>query len=146
MIFLFAVVLIKTWQTSRVPFIIGLSALFIVSNTCNLVQSQLTSANLDRWLSYKLLFLAITQSTLNSGHWWFCFEYLDCAYALPYKVSNEEMPKTKRRLIKLTFYGVIILQAIIPPAYCFVIFNYVRKKNVDLYYQTVRWFLTLYTI
>ena len=56
------------------------------------------------------------------------------------------MPKTKRRLIKLTFYGVIILQAIIPPAYCFVIFNYVRKKNVDLYYQTVRWFLTLYTI
>lgn len=78
MIVMFTVVLVQTCRMSKIPFIIGLSALFIVSNLCYLIQNLLDPAD-DHYLFLRLLFLGMAQASLNSGHWWFCFEYFNCA-------------------------------------------------------------------
>jgi hypothetical protein len=123
MIAMFTVVLIQTCRKSRIPFILGLSVLFIVSNCCYLIQNLIQSSS-AHYLFMRLLFLAFAQSLLATGHWWFCFEYLDCAYSLPYRLKNEELPKSKRRIITTVFVTLLVVQAVMPLAYCFVVYDY----------------------
>lgn len=147
MIVLFSFVLVHTVRTSKIRFILGLSVLFILSNACNLTQNII--GDFQGGLTLRLIFLALAQSTLNSGHWWFCYEYFDCAFSLSYKIRNEDMPRWKRCLINTVFITLMIVQALMPLAYCFVILAWTKQwfgvwhKNYDL---VVRWFFSLWTV
>jgi hypothetical protein len=147
MIVLFAVVFVHTYRTSKIPFIMGLSVLFMISNVCNLTQNLI--GDVPGGFPYRLLFLALAQSTMNSGHWWFCFEYLECAISLSFRIKNAEVPKVRRHLIKTVFIVLMIVQAVMPLAYCFLIYAYYEHLlglTLNSYKLVVKLFMTMWTI
>ena len=131
---LFALVLIRTKRTTNINFITVTSILLMTSSLFNFVQIILS---LDYWRSdaketenlfcWRLAAFAVAQASLQSGHWWFCFEYLECAVLMPYNVKNEKMPDTKRRFMNFFFYFVLFFQVLLPCASSFDLIAWTRQ-------------------
>lgn len=66
------------------------------------------------WFEIKLLCLALAESLRQSGHWWFCFEYLELAVTAS-TVFIEKKRKQARKM-KIAFWAVTVVQASLPLA------------------------------
>ena len=54
----------------------------------------------------------------QAGHWWFTFEYVDCAINLQYAFKQEQIPEERRRSLYIKYFVVTIIQFLLPLA-CF---------------------------
>jgi hypothetical protein len=124
LILLFAALTLQTFRQSRLSYIIGLSLLFLISNLSSLACSFLPLKDSPLPLSVKLFSIALAQASINSGHWWFCFRYLDCSICLPYNIKNEQIPKWVSLAMSGFFFVLMAVQVISPVACCLVVYEY----------------------
>ena len=123
LILLFIALAVKTFRKSRQRYLFGLSLIFLVSNCASLTCSLYPYFKLT--LDYKKMWaFAVAQASLNSGHWWFCYRYLDCSICLPYNTKNEAIPCWINLAKSGLFYSLMAVQALSAPAYCIPIYQY----------------------
>lgn len=131
-IILFGVILFQAIRTSRIPYIIALSLVFILSNASMITRNVFDlkrehNLQSDKDLYLTFLFLSLAMGLRLSGHWWFTFEYVDCSITLPYAFKQQQIPKDRRW--RLTFvYCIVTLINFLLPIFCFYCL-YKQGKN-----------------
>ena len=132
MIVLFGVVLVQSCRTTRTGYIVGLSVFFITANAFQVVGSGFNiQADMLEMLLLRAIFNGLADSFRQSGHWWFTFEYLDCAILLPYAFRQEQMPTKKRTCLKIVYFTVVAVQFLLPIAYSTLLYKLAENAEND---------------
>ena len=116
-----------------------LSIVFLLSNICSFATSFGTIIYDSKpkyvWL-YSIGF-GLALGLRQAGHWWFTFEYVDCAINLQYAFKKEQVPEERRRSLYIKYFLVTIIQFLLPFV-CFCCLAGVYTYNPDHYQREGR--------